>query len=554
MGSLIPDERDHGETFKLLSCTLHASGVLLLDETSKKYLGADADRGDSDSDVQWNGQRSGPSQMSDPVAALNFDDVADDFFMDNGGNDTDDNGDDGGPANDYGDADFGYDDDAGGAPVENGDDGDHATVSDEDGDANRHESSAANEDVSAPRARRRDELDPWAPLDPYDASNATSRPFRKGRSYPKPKKSKKKKKGEEDDDDQQANGLDDPQFKERFLYGAGRPQWTSWVWSETNERALERKFSKKFCKAPLLVKSCDELWKLEAKWRSLVRRRAVKDEQSAQAMLLQEQAEEEEEAQLHALGGVTMANGVSALDLDLNAAPDDDDDDDDGGAPDDYDDSGGAAFDTGDWDAHYDKTERDGDDSGAPMSSQYFDTAFGKDAASANTGPMSYEDICRQHIQSFMQGTEKYVRETNLSKQVNDWQSKLTPILKEQDAHPPFDIHTYGRDIIGHLASESKIKAEEQLTPKRKAAAISTDADDVEIDADSAAPIPFGEIVGGMSQYQVCRMFLASLQLANNGNVALVHGHSAAEQSHVPFQMKLLSTSNVYESIQQQQS
>lgn len=40
MGSLVPDERDHGETFKLLSCNLHASGVLLLDEASKKYLGA----------------------------------------------------------------------------------------------------------------------------------------------------------------------------------------------------------------------------------------------------------------------------------------------------------------------------------------------------------------------------------------------------------------------------------------------------------------------------------------------------------------------------------
>lgn len=369
-----------------------------------------------------------------------------------------------------------------------------------------------------------------------------TRPFRKGRSYPRKKKEKhsktnKKGKGAEDEDEELLDGLDDPQFKERFFFGASRPQWSSWVWTETNETALETKFKKKFCKAPLLVKSCEKLWKLETKWKSLVRRCEAKEEQSAQAILLQEQAEEEEE-QMHAMG-MNLVNGANALDLDLQAHGDvndddydDDDDDDDGGAD---------GFDAGDWD-------QGGQEDGP---ANYMDTSIDamKDYDDPDR-PLTYEDICRQHIRSFMQGTEKYVRETDLSKQVNDWQTRLNPILKEQDQHPPFDIHTCGREIIGHLEQETKVKQEEPKRKKPKAQKAGSDAE--QDDGDEEVSIPFGEIVGGMSQYQVCRMFLASLQLANNGNVLLMHGKTASEQGKVPFEMQLLSTSNVYESLQQE--
>ena len=62
--------------------------------------------------------------------------------------------------------------------------------------------------------------------------------------------------------------------------------------------------------------------------------------------------------------------------------------------------------------------------------------------------------------------------------------------------------------------------------------------------------VPFEQIVGGLPHYEVCRMFLASLQLANNGNVQLVHATAAADQIKVPFQMQLLTTASCYESIQ----
>lgn len=534
MGSLIPDERDHGETFKLLSCTLHASGVLLLDETSKKYLSVGDGRADTDSDAMF----ATATAWSDPVTTLNFDSVADDFFMDGADNDRRDNDNDN-DNNDgvdaYGDVDYGYADDDNDADDRHGD----VELNDATEPTGGRQVSFAAQQAATPPARavRHQEQDPWTPLDPYDASGSTSRPFRKGRSYPNPKKPKHKttKKGKGDnneDDDGVVDALDDPRFHERFLFGASRPQWASWVWTDTtSENALERKCKSKFCKAPLLVKSCDELWKLETKWKALQRRRAVKAAQSAEAMLLQEQAAEEEEEQIHALS-LDMAAGVSALDMDLNAP---DDDDDDNG------DDDGAAFDGGDWD----QGGLDDDTYGTTSTLGRFkdDDADGGVYTSDLNAPLSYDDICRQHLQSFMSGADKYVRETNLSKQVNDWQSTLTPILKEQDLRPAFDIHTYGREILGQLAHETKVKQEGLLSqPKKRKAGDSADTDD--------ANIPFEDLVGGRSQYEVCRMFLASLQLANNGNVQLVHGQSASEQSHVPFRMKLLSTANVYESLQ----
>ena len=49
----------------------------------------------------------------------------------------------------------------------------------------------------------------------------------------------------------------------------------------------------------------------------------------------------------------------------------------------------------------------------------------------------------------------------------------------------------------------------------------------------------FGALVGGAEKYEVCRVFLASLQLANNGNVDIVHTDDAS------YALQLLSTEPV---------
>lgn len=496
MGSLVPDERDHGETFKLLSCALHPSGVLLLDDASKSYLSSDQqklkDHEDPTSEVVVRSSANDESFEADEDVAMD--------------------------AEDGGDVDFG----APGADIEDNTDEDHPNES-EDPQAQEAQSGPMEpeEDQAMPlepppAARPSD--DPWAPLDPYDASGSSARPFRKGRSYPLRKKPQSHTPPDVD-------GLDDPKFKERFFFGANRPQWTSWVWNETKDGAMEAKFQRKFCKAPLLLRSCEPMWRMETKWRSLMRRHQARQQQSAQAILLQEAAEEEEEQQMHAM--------LQSSDLVVDEQEEDEDPEDDTGVQPD--------FSTGDWGAS------------DPTHDAYL-MGEDEDAAYRPAGLTTYEDICRQHIESFMKGAEKYVRETDLSKQVNDWQSKLKPLLQEQDERPPFDIQLLGREILGHLELEGKLQAEEsaEASPAPAPALSKKRKNQTESPTAAGTPIPFGSIVGGRNSYEVCRLFLASLQLANNGNVELVHAKTAAEQAHVPFQMQLLSTSDVYHSLQQE--
>ncbi|KAJ0398012.1 hypothetical protein ATCC90586_004704 [Pythium insidiosum] len=557
MGPLLPDERDHGETFKLLSSNLHPSGVLLLDEASKKYLEP------LDEALAISASQQSRANATRAATALDFDGLRDDASaLQDGGADDDDEHDD----NDYDEQPM-ADDDSAGFDYGGGDDHDDqrtGPAAEQDAvdpfladsaahyDAVQSDAAAATSAPTSPSAskvsrKKMDGLsDPWAPLDPYDASKSTVRAFRKGRTYSKAKgaqlehqRLKQRLKKEEPE----ADGVDDPAFKDRFLLRANRPQWSTWVWTELDERALEAKFRKKYCKAPCLMKSCDALWRMETKWKALLQRSLAAEAQSAQAILLQEQAEEEEQ-QLHEM--TSRPTGGDLLDDPLFAASSNDVG---GGAGDGI---GGGADDNDD-DDDDDDMDAGGFDTGYEDAGVEFGDASAAWAPSGDVDdgerPLSYEEICRQHLEAFMRGTEQYIRETDLTRQVSDWQDKLAPILKEQDRHPPFDIHRYGKSILENLEIEtSKVAddADAAETTKRSKKAKSKAAVD---DADRPT-VPFDALVGGLQQFEVCRMFLASLQLANNGNVHLVHAQEAAEQDAVPFQMQLLSTANVYEAIQ----
>lgn len=111
-----------------------------------------------------------------------------------------------------------------------------------------------------------------------------------------------------------------------------------------------------------------------------------------------------------------------------------------------------------------------------------------------------------------MQGVDKYARETQLTKRVADWQQKLEPLLEEQENREPFDIHVYGDRILNKLVKNKKKQQK-------------------------GAPVPFEDVAGHLSQFEVCRLFLASLQLANMGNVELQH--SSGEDQHLG--MRLLT-------------
>lgn len=125
----------------------------------------------------------------------------------------------------------------------------------------------------------------------------------------------------------------------------------------------------------------------------------------------------------------------------------------------------------------------------------------------------SYEMLCRRHIQNFMQGAEQYARETQLSKRVSEWTKRLEPLLKEEEKAEVFDIHQYSDKLLTKVV-EVLQEPENSKSP------------DI---------VSFNEIVDGQSSSEVCRVFLACLQLANVGNLDVIHGQKSREDSKMLF-------------------
>jgi len=178
----------------------------------------------------------------------------------------------------------------------------------------------------------------------------------------------------------------------------------------------------------------------------------------------------------------------------------------------------------------------DNDDEGlvAPLA---LDEAFAK-------GPKSYAELCRAHIASFSRGADRYAHNSNLSRRVSEWQDKLGPVLDEQNARRPFDIHAYGGEVL------SAASAECAAAKQRNAAAVAKSKGKLLVDTLAAAhaeeredesQVSFGVVGRGRESYDICRLFLAALQLSNNGNVVLHHpvGEVCGPDS---FKLEVLST------------
>jgi condensin-2 complex subunit H2 len=68
----------------------------------------------------------------------------------------------------------------------------------------------------------------------------------------------------------------------------------------------------------------------------------------------------------------------------------------------------------------------------------------------------------------------------------------LEPKLQEEEKRRTFDIHIYGEEMIGRVVTACR---------------------------NSTKTVAFAETVQGLSTHDICRSFLATLQLANDGNV-----------------------------------
>lgn len=109
----------------------------------------------------------------------------------------------------------------------------------------------------------------------------------------------------------------------------------------------------------------------------------------------------------------------------------------------------------------------------------------------------SFEELCREHMDQHMLEAEKLSNDAGMAQRVYEWQNSLSPILNEEEERKPFDIHEYGDDLL------SRLEEGEHTSEKE--------------------PEDFRKIMSkeGDTRFDICRMFLATLQLANNGNVLI---------------------------------
>ncbi|XP_062930695.1 condensin-2 complex subunit H2 isoform X3 [Cynocephalus volans] len=110
--------------------------------------------------------------------------------------------------------------------------------------------------------------------------------------------------------------------------------------------------------------------------------------------------------------------------------------------------------------------------------------------AEAIPASLSYEELVRRNVELFITTSQKFVQETELSQRIRDWEDTIQPLLQEQEQHMPFDIHTYGDQVVSRFPRLNEW-------------------------------CPFAELVAGQPAFEVCRSMLASLQLANDYTVEI---------------------------------
>jgi hypothetical protein len=93
-----------------------------------------------------------------------------------------------------------------------------------------------------------------------------------------------------------------------------------------------------------------------------------------------------------------------------------------------------------------------------------------------------------------------------LSRRVAEWTQRLEPILQQQEEAPQFDIHAYCEHFLEDVDVVVAQHEEEEH------------GSDEEVDQGA---VSFGEVVAGQPREEVCRIFLACLQLVNHGNICI---------------------------------
>ncbi|KAF4023089.1 hypothetical protein G4228_014893 [Cervus hanglu yarkandensis] len=122
----------------------------------------------------------------------------------------------------------------------------------------------------------------------------------------------------------------------------------------------------------------------------------------------------------------------------------------------------------------------------------------GEDAdmeAEAMPASLRYEELVQKNVELFVTTSrqdvfittsrQELVQETELKQHIRGWEDAIQTLLQEQEEHVPFDIHTYGDQVVSRFSQLNQW-------------------------------CPFAKLVAGQPAFEVCRSMLASLQLVSS--------------------------------------
>ncbi|XP_033018979.1 condensin-2 complex subunit H2 [Lacerta agilis] len=128
---------------------------------------------------------------------------------------------------------------------------------------------------------------------------------------------------------------------------------------------------------------------------------------------------------------------------------------------------------------------------------------------------LNYEEYVQRNVEVFMLHSQKYARETVLSRRIRDWEEMVVPKLEEQESHEALDIHSYGDMLVSKLGTVGEWHS-------------------------------FASLVAGQPPFEVCRCLLASLQLANDYTVEISQ-EPGLEESMDTMALRLLTQEKAHE-------
>ncbi|XP_059703637.1 condensin-2 complex subunit H2 isoform X2 [Haemorhous mexicanus] len=129
-----------------------------------------------------------------------------------------------------------------------------------------------------------------------------------------------------------------------------------------------------------------------------------------------------------------------------------------------------------------------------------------------------YEELVRRNVELFMASSQKFAQETELSQRIRQWEELVEPLLQEQESRVPFDVRAYGLALTERCAEVGQWHS-------------------------------LASLVAGQPPFEVCRYLLASLQLANDGEVELAQ-EPGLEAALDTARLRLLSTRPAHERFQ----